>query len=303
MSKARDRVKCNLLALGLLAWVAGCVSPPPSQPTANGGCLAGQADYVASTLPAPSAVLVLASDAHPDTVRRSLPLLDRVGRALMSPLLGADVRLFDGHSLRTPLKTQQRASVPRLLERAVSDSREAMDRLIIYSVFADTFPTADAFRVKLRVAAQLYDLTGGNLLMGNFEAADELRLVLPAICDSACFVALVGDAARPLGQKVGQAVSAELGSAGASYPVELFGFSNKERLQLEQGLRAFPGYRNHRVEEDGAEYVRLRYGSSLAAADLGQNLRRLTRCLALPSQVEFAGARYSVRRSAVSFQG
>ena len=215
----------------------------------------------------------------------------------MQELMRRDIRLFDAHGLRVPLSRTPRATVTRLLEHANTDVREPVDRLVIYSVFADTFPAANGFRANLRVAAQLYDVPGGNLLVGNFEAVDEIALNLPAVCDSACFTSLLGDAALPLGRAVGKALNTDMQTLSNSYPLELFGFSDVERARIEEGIRTFPGYRSHRVEEDGAQYVRMRYASTLAATDIAQNLRYLTGCLAVPSQVEFAGARYSVRRS------
>ena len=284
----------------LLLWLHGCVAPTePRSPvgTQPASCVDPSSRYVFSTEYAQRAVMVLPGDQHPEAVRHSLALVDRVGRALTDELMAPGVRLFDQGGLTAPIPRKRRLQDRELLELASNDAREPIDRLVLYTVFADTYPQDQAFRTSIRVAARIYEVPGGNLVSGSFEATEEVTLKLPGVCDAACFTGLVGDAARPLGAMVGRQLAPRVNAMGRSYPLEFFGFSSTERQRLEDELRAFPGYQSHRVEEDTPDYVRMRYASTLLATDLGHNLRSLSECLAIPSRVEFARDRYSVRRT------
>lgn len=265
------------------------------------GCTDPSSRYVFSTEDAQRAVMVLPGDQHLESVRHGLALVDRVGRAMTDELMAPGVRLFDQGGLTAPMPHKRRLQDRELLELASNDSREPIDRLVLYSVFADTYPQGNSFRTSIRVAARIYEVPSGNLVSGSFEASEEITLKLPEVCDTACFTGLVGSAARPLGAMVGRQLAPRVNALGRSYPVEFFGFSSSERQRLEDELRAFPGYQSHRVEEDTPDYVRMRYASTLLATDLGHNLRSLADCLAIPSRVEFARDRYSVRRTESGF--
>lgn len=284
--------------------MGGCVvaTTPASQSSLPQiGCLDPSSRYVFSSEDAQRAVMVLPGDQHPEAVRHGLALVDRVGRALTDELMAPGIRLFDQGGLTAPLPQKRRMPDRELLELASNDAREPIDRLVLYSVFADTYPQDKTFRTSIRVAARLYEVPGGNLVSGSFEASNEVALKLPQVCDAACFTGLVGDAARPLGAIVGRQLAPGVNALGRSYPLEFFGFNSTERQRLEDELRAFPGYQSHRVEEDTPDYVRMRYASTLLATDLGHNLRSLSECLAIPSRVEFARDRYSVRRTDTPF--
>lgn len=288
----------------LSGWLVGCVAPSEPAPFVDAqpvGCTDPSSRYVFSNEDAQRAVMVLPGDQHLEAVRHGLALVDRVGRAITDELMAPGVRLFDQGGLTAPIPQQRRLQDRELLELASNDTREPIDQLVLYSVFADTYPEGDAFRASIRVAAQIYEVPGGNLVSGSFEASDEVTLKLPQVCDAACFTGLIGDAARPLGALVGRQLAPRVNAMGRSYPVEFFGFSSTERQRLEDELRAFPGYQSHRVEEDTSDYVRMRYASTLLATDLGHNLRSLSECLAIPSRVEFARDRFSIRRSDKAF--
>ena len=288
----------------LLLILGGCVATPTATVSSADPiqhCADPSSRYVFSTEDAQRAVMVLPGDQHLESVRHGLALVDRVGRALTDELIAPGVRLFDQGGLNAPIPQKRRLQDRELLELVSNDAREPIDRLVLYSVFADTFPQDTDFRTSMRVAARIYEVPSGNLVSGSFEATDEVLLDLPQVCDSACFTGLIGSAARPLGAMVGRQLAPRVNALGRSYPVEFFGFSSSERQRLEDELRAFPGYQSHRVEEDTPDYVRMRYASTLLATDLGHNLRRLAECLAIPSRVEFARDRYSVRRSDNAF--
>lgn len=294
------RTRMPLCMTLLLCWLTGCVAPveqATSMTSVPIGCTDPSSRYVFSTEDAQRAVMVLPGDQHLEAVRHGLALVDRVGRALTDELMAPGVRLFDQGGLTAPIPQKRRLQDRELLELASNDAREPIDRLVLYAVFADTYPQDKAFRTSIRVAARVYEVPGGNLVSGSFEASDEVTLKLPEVCDAACFTGLVGDAARPLGAMVGRQLAPRVNALGRSYPLEFFGFSSTERQRLEDELRAFPGYQSHRVEEDTPDYVRMRYASTLLATDLGHNLRSLSDCLSIPSRVEFARDRYSVRRT------
>ncbi len=293
----------QLLIVSLL--LVGCATAPvdeslflqSAEPTlAQKRCADPSRRYVLSSAAAERSVLVLPGDANQDSVRRDLSMVARVGRALMDELSAPGMRVFDEGGLTTTLSKGRRWADKELVDAAVKDVREPVDRLVLYSVFVDNYPEGNRFHARVRVAARLYALPDGNLLGGGYEATDTVVLPIPAICDTSCFTGLLGDAARPLGQMVGRKLVPGVRVMSKSYPVELFGFDSGEVQRIEDELRARPGYSSHRVEEDSGDFVRLRYASMLQSSDLSHNLRTLTQCLNLPSRVEFSREGYAVRR-------
>jgi len=280
---------------GLL--LGGCVAQPLPVPVVHhAACAIGNHSYVESTARTQRSLMVLANDQESQSVRRDLALVDRAGQSLAGELAAPNRRLFDRAVLASRIAIAPRTGEAELLSLAVSSSREPLDQVVLYSVFADTFPADDTFYARLRVAARVHAVPDGSVAGGPYEATDKVALNLPASCDVDCFTALVGDALRPLAAQVGRAIAQDIAQHGQSYPLELYGFSASERRAVEQQLRDLPGYQSHRVEEDTPDYLRLRYASTLLPTDLGYNLRTLTECLAIPSRVEYSADRYALRR-------
>ena len=284
------------LLLGACAAAPGPAHLLPATQPADAACVDPSARYVLSSESAQRSVIVLPGDGNADAVRRELSLVDRVGRALVDELAVPGLRIFDQGGLTSVPPASRRWRDTELVEAARNDVREPVDRLVVFSVFVDNFPEAGRFHARVRVAARLYALPDGNLLGGDYEAVETVVLPVPSSCDTACFTGLLGDAARPLGTAVGRKLRRGVAAMGRSYPVELFGFSSAEVQRVDDELRAFPGYRSHRVEEDSGDFVRMRYASTLLATDLGHNLRTLMQCLDVPARVEFSRDRFAVRR-------
>lgn len=264
-------------------------------------------------------LMVFTDDADEDTVPRSSRVHNRVINALRSQMSDSGFDVYDEVAV-TGKETEDgeggyaqgrvRRPDSEILDIAQSLKRPPVDVAVIFQIYASANDKGYTTKVRSRIAGHMLAVQSGQYL-GDFEVKKTFNA--PADCNRECILEAVGDKSRSLAQDLGDVLAIKLAhlvnDSGSSandggvatgggdaltkkYTLVFNNFTPDERLDIEEYLVVFSGYKSHRPTDCSRRSCEYWYESTISSAKLNRNLKRMLDQLGSDANIQFRGNTY-----------
>ncbi|MCG8036138.1 MAG: hypothetical protein JAZ19_03790 [Candidatus Thiodiazotropha taylori] len=264
-------------------------------------------------------LMVFGDDADKDTVPRNSRVFKRVVNALRSQLDDKGFDVFDETAVTVKetadgeggyAQGRVRRTDAEILDIAQSLKRPPIDVAVMFQIYASAKDKGYTTKVNTRIAGHMLTVQSGKFL-GEFEVVK--RFNAPADCNRECILEAVGAKSRSLAQDLGDVLSIKLAhltdrhsggghAAGGhegmdkEYSLVFNNFSSDERLDIEEYLVIFTGYKHHRPVDCSRRNCEYWYKSTISSARLNRNINRMMDQLGIEANIVFEGNTVRVDR-------
>ena len=259
-------------------------------------------------------ILIMGEDADRDTVPRNSRVFKRVLDALSGQLNDEGFDVFDEAAVSLDEGLAQgrvRRTDAEIIDIARIIKRPPIDVAVIFSIFASAKEMSYVTKVKTRIPGRILNVKTGQRL-GNFEVESPREWVAPVNCDRKCTLEVVGGHAKILAQDLGAVLTEKLAwmvddgesdvtTSGVqtsglpnAYTLVFNLFTSEERMDIEEYLVVFSGYKSHRISGCSERRCEYWYESDIETAKLNRNLRKMLDYLNMRGRVTFSGNLFTV---------
>lgn len=252
-------------------------------------------------------LLIMGEDADEDTVPRNSRVFRRVLDALSNELHDEGFDVFDetAVSLDDFAQGRVRRTDAEIIDIAKSIKRPPIDIAIIFTIYASARDLNYTTKIKTRVSGRILQVKSGQRL-GNFEVESPREWNAPADCPRECLLETVGKYSKTISRDVGSVLAEKLaalydsdddsitspGNLTNGFSLVFEGFTPDDMFDIEEYLVVFRGYKTHRPVYAGRRHHEYWYESSITAARLNRNLRKMMDHLGISARVGFSGNEY-----------
>ncbi len=271
-------------------------------------------------------VLVMGEDHDRDSVPRSSRVVRRVIDMLSDQLTAEGFSVYDETAIGLGefAHGRIRRSDLELIEIAKAQTNPPIDVVVVFQLYARARPNVQrtATVIESRLAGRMLNPQSGRQL-GGFEVASPDSWRAPRPCAYECVLETVGEHARDLARDLGAVLARQLGhlvtasrtvAAGPApgtavvveppapaglareYELVLENMTYQDVSDIEEYVRIFSGYLNHRPVEQSFRRVVFWYETRIDPGHLSRNLRRVMAELSISARITLDGNRYVVER-------
>ncbi len=293
-----------LLALTLLVACAGLPGPSNAQNTSLN-------------------LLIMGEDHDQDTIPRGSRVFRRVFDTMSNQLHNEGFNVYDeaAVTLGDFEQGRTRRSDIELMEIAKQVRRPPIDVIVLFQIYSGARPNLSrtATMINTRIAGRMLNPHSGRRL-GNFEVSSPGNWMAPVECNRECVIETVGDHASALGRDLGAVLATQLrhqvsalrtpepirdtgatpapGGNGLAkeYVLRFVNFTAPDILDMEEYLKIFSGYRNHRPIEQSFTASTFWYESAINPGKLRRNIDRMLAELDVTVRVVVDGDTYTIEQ-------
>lgn len=254
-------------------------------------------------------LLIMGEDNARNAIERDSPVFRRVVNALTNQMHDIGFDVYDESVLTAEgfAQNRNRRSDSELVDIARSIERPPIDVVILFSLFADTQAKGYTTKIKTRIEGRMLKVNTGQRL-GNFEVASPKALNAKPDCDRNCLLEIVGDNAKSLANELGYTLGQKLdwlvngvnknGAAilASEYVLKFENFDAQDRMDIEEYLVIFSGYKGHRPVQTMATSAEYWYESTIGTAKLNRNLNKMLKHLDMRGMVSFSGNEFTIKQ-------
>jgi hypothetical protein len=281
-------------------------------------------------------IVVMSEDADEDTVPRGNRIFNRVIHELAEVMNVHGYNVYDETAvamrITQPGRVRRRDS--EIIDVARAVQTPPLDVIAVFQIYASATKStvSDIVRPNIRILGRLLNVRTGQQIAA-FEVAGLELAPLPQGCDRECLLERVGGEAKLVANELAQALTLKLsgfilparganaaggpaplsGSVTALAPagdgqgclnlptafvIRLSGFSTSEVHAIEEYLRAFGCYLDHRPIRSTASQAEYWYETRADSARLNRNMRLMLEHMSTAGQVSFAGNTFNITKLA-----